>query len=48
MLVAVHGCNQQVMHKAVQFNRCENSTSVYRCEDCGEEFVEYDDSGCGG
>lgn len=48
MIVAVRGCNGKVMHKAVQYDRCEDNASIFKCLDCGEEFVEHEDSGCGG
>lgn len=32
----------------IQFNRCFEGTSVYKCEGCGKEYIEYEDTGCGG
>lgn len=45
MVVSEVGC---IIHKAVQFNRCYQGTSIFICGDCGTEFIENEDTGCGG
>ena len=45
IMVTETGC---IIHKQVQYNRCEMSVSIFKCADCGHEFEEYEDTGCGG
>ena len=45
MIVTAEGC---IVHRNVQFDRCEISQSIFKCQDCGVEFVEHEDTGCGG
>jgi hypothetical protein len=32
----------------VQFDRCEHGHSIFKCLSCHKEFMEAEDTGCGG
>jgi hypothetical protein len=41
-------CKGTDNHKSVLFAGCGIGTTLYICGDCGEEFVEYEDTNHGG
>lgn len=45
MILTVEGC---VLHRNVQFDRCEDGHQVFKCLDCGHDVAhEADDAGSG-
>lgn len=45
MILTVEGC---VLHRNVQFDRCEDGHQVFKCLDCGKDVDrEADDAGSG-
>lgn len=38
------GCKEHVM----AYVRCYEGTTIYRCDACSKEILEYSDTGCGG
>jgi hypothetical protein len=45
-VITEEGC---VIHLRVQWDRCEDGASVFKCLDCGLDVVkEMEDTGCGG
>jgi hypothetical protein len=48
MMIAINGCLGSILHRRVEFFKCQDGTSVYICANCGEEFIENEDTGCGG
>jgi len=43
-IVNAEGC---IVHQIVSFDRYEHSQSVFKCQECGAEFVEFEDCGSG-
>lgn len=48
MILTAEGCIDGVMHRNVQFDRCEAGHQVFKCPGCGQEFLEAEDSCSGG
>jgi len=39
---------KECSHPQGKFIRCKDGASFYVCVDCTEEYLEYEDTGCGG
>lgn len=48
MILLDKSCVDTIMHRNVQFNRCEQSYQIFKCPTCGIEILEAEDTGCGG